>query len=126
VALTENGDLAVEEGRGDFALVSGGKNLGQALKMKFLSIFGELVYHSTYGTKLRELLGERSNLITAAKANIEARRTILSDPRVSEIKSLSVSSNIEPVLAIQTVIAAIGDRGDVPLNIILPKRGIGV
>lgn len=121
IALTSDGDIAVDNGRADFALVAGGKNLQQAIWMRFMSYLGELSYHPEYGTGLHKLIGEKLNIISAAKAKIESSRTILSDPRVRSIKSLVVYSDGEPRLAVDTVIEAIGESSNVPLNIVLPR-----
>lgn len=45
IKLTPDGDIAVDDGHADFALVAGGRNLGQAIKMAFQARFGG--YHTT-------------------------------------------------------------------------------
>jgi phage baseplate assembly protein W len=124
IALTEDGDIAIDNSRSDFAIASGGKNLGQALLMKLKSFMGELVYHPNYGTTLHDLIGERLDIISASKANLEVRRTIYTDPRVGVIKELKVQSAGEPEIRVTTTISAIGAEGNTPLNLIIPKRGI--
>lgn len=124
IELTVNGDLAVEDGRGDLALIRGSGNLGQALHMKCVSHKGELVYHPEYGTTLHELIGEQLEIITASKIKVETQRVMYTDPRIDLVKSLSVKSKGDVALHVEAVVSAIGADREVPLNLIIPKRGL--
>ena len=124
IAITKDGDIAVDGSRSDFSAISGGDNLGQALFMKLVSFKGELVYHPNYGTTLHELLGERMNIITTSKINLESRRVIYTDPRVGTIKELKVRGDGQLEVRVDAVVSAIGSEKTVPLNMILPKRGL--
>lgn len=102
----DHADLELEfrdDGLVDLALsgtslitTAGRDNLVQALKMRLLTMRGELgrLAHPRYGSRVHELIGE---LMTGAlgRANLEllrrhVRATILSDPRVARIVTLEV------------------------------------
>ena len=88
----ENGMADLTIGGEEFKPIDGKMNLVQALKLKLLIDKGEIagLGHVRHGTKIRELIGEPLN-----RANLEllrryVRKAILEEPRVKEIKKLSV------------------------------------
>jgi phage baseplate assembly protein W len=84
--LLENGDIQADAG--DIKLVSGTKNLVQAIRHKVLTDTGELLFHSTYGCDVRSLLGATSGPIQAMFAASYVKASVKSDPRVQDVKKI--------------------------------------
>lgn len=84
VSMERGGQLAIENG--DFALVSGRANLRQALKNRIETEVGELIYHVTYGSRIRQILGTVNGPTASLLSAQYAKSTVLADPRISRIE----------------------------------------
>lgn len=88
-ALDDSGDVVFD--KGDIQIISGIPNLQQAMSLKLNVHRGELPAHPHYG--MADLRGYRTVELLAAKASSELHDTLISDARVAEIKSPTVSIN---------------------------------
>ena len=80
---------------GDLELVSGERNLGQAIINRLRTRLGELtdLGHSRYGSSLYEMIGEPNNERTRAIVRLMVRDAIKMDRRVKEIISIRVTTS---------------------------------
>jgi phage baseplate assembly protein W len=88
---------------GDIGTVSGVQNLKQALTNALDTDQGELLFHQTYGTEIRKLLGTMNNHAAVLLAAQYASDTVSADPRISSITS-SVGTLVGDAISV-TVIA---------------------
>ena len=96
VALT-GGNLTVANG--DIALVSGLPNLTQALTNLLETSEGELLFHATYGTKIRKMVGGMNGAAAALLAAQYAKTAIAADSRINSVTS-SVGVTIGDAIAV--------------------------
>lgn len=113
--LTSNGvetvmDLATTRS-GDLEIVSGTKNVQQALNMKLIVERGTLPLHPEYG--LLKLTGNKGTISLAVQQSIAFKSTMLSDKRVESVDKVSVTINGDTV---QT-------KGDVKLRAVKVSVG---
>jgi hypothetical protein len=90
IGLNLAGELQVDAS-GDFAVVSGVKNLVQALNGRIVTDAGELIYHPEYGNLLRQLLGVMNGPNAGLLASQYATSAVLADPRVATVDSSAVT-----------------------------------
>jgi len=76
---------------GDLETIGEEYNLAQAIIMRLNTMQGELsdLGHSSYGSRLSELIGEPNNERTRELARIYALESVIRDPRVEEVVSIS-------------------------------------
>jgi phage baseplate assembly protein W len=76
---------------GDLETIGEEYNLAQALIMRLNTMQGELsdLGHSSYGSRLSELIGEPNNERTRELARIYALESVTRDPRVEEVVGIS-------------------------------------
>lgn len=70
---------------GDFATVSGRANLSQALKNNVETSRGELLWHTSYGSLCRQIIGAINGPTQAQLCAAYAKASLLLDPRVSSV-----------------------------------------
>lgn len=77
---------------GDLDTVEEEYNLAQALFIRLRTMQGELrdLGHSSFGSRLYELIGEPNNERTRELARLYTRECVAMDPRVTEILNVSV------------------------------------
>jgi len=77
---------------GDLDTVEEEYNLAQALFIRLRTMQGELrdLGHSSFGSRLYELIGEPNNERTRELARLYTRECVAMDPRVTEILKVSV------------------------------------
>ena len=83
-------DLGVSP-TGDLETIGEEYNLAQAIIMRLNTMQGELrdLGHSSYGSRLSELIGEPNNERTRELARIYALESVTMDPRVEEVVGIS-------------------------------------
>ena len=83
-------DLGVSP-TGDLETIGEEYNLAQAIIMRLNTMQGELrdLGHSSYGSRLSELIGEPNNERTRELARIYALESVTRDPRVEEVVGIS-------------------------------------
>jgi len=86
VDLVLDGKHFVAE-NGDIALVSGVKNLSQALRHRVTVGKRELGFHPDFGCHVREMLGASNAPASSQLAAFYVRSALLEDERVSEVSS---------------------------------------
>jgi len=86
-------DLAAYK-TGDLDTVQEEHNLAQALFMRLRTMEGELseLGHSTYGSRLHELIGEVNNERTRELARQYTYECVAQDPRVKEVVDIRVDA----------------------------------
>jgi phage baseplate assembly protein W len=79
---------------GDLETIGEEYNLAQAIIMRLNTMQGELrdLGHSSYGSRLFELIGEPNNERTRELARIYALESVTRDPRVEEVVSISAET----------------------------------
>jgi len=77
---------------GDLETIGEEYNLAQAIIMRLNTMQGELtdLGHSSYGSRLYELIGEPNNERTRELVRIYALESVNRDPRVEEVVGISV------------------------------------
>jgi phage baseplate assembly protein W len=77
---------------GDLETIGEEYNLAQAIIMRLNTMQGELtdLGHSSYGSRLYELVGEPNNERTRELVRLYALESVTRDPRVEEIVGISV------------------------------------
>lgn len=102
---------------GDMRRITGLDNFIQAIKMRFLTLRGELSLHPRYGTILPLLIGMPSTGAMNVLVNLEIREVLLSEPRIASIQSLNVALDGD-IFRIDADVRLIEGNQTVPLNLI--------
>ncbi|NEZ58068.1 GPW/gp25 family protein [Adonisia turfae] len=127
VAARAGVDLTVEQQ--DIAAVSGRNNLAQALLNRLHTRQGELksLGHSTYGSRLHELVGEPNNRRTQLLTEMYIRDCLAQESRISEVvnvvfapPSRGVSRDI---LGVTVIVRPIDDDEPLTLDLALGLGG---
>jgi phage baseplate assembly protein W len=89
VARDPGYDLSISP-TGDLETIMEEYNLAQAIIMRLNTMQGELrdLGHSSYGSRLHELVGEPNNERTRELARIYALESVTRDPRVEEVMDI--------------------------------------
>ena len=79
---------------GDLETIGEKYNLAQAITMRLNTMQGELtdLGHSSYGSRLYELVGEPNNERTRELVRLYALESVNRDPRVEEVVGISVKA----------------------------------
>jgi phage baseplate assembly protein W len=79
----------------DLETLTGAENLQQALLLRFTTGVGELtdLGHSTYGSRLPELIGERNTDTNRNRVKLFVLQALAEEPRVREVQSLVVRTS---------------------------------
>jgi phage baseplate assembly protein W len=80
---------------GDLETIGEEYNLAQAIIMRLNTMQGELrdLGHSSYGSRLSELIGEPNNERTRELVRIYALESVTRDPRVEEVVDISTETS---------------------------------
>jgi hypothetical protein len=73
---------------GDIDTVSGLANLTMQLRHRVNTVQGQLLSHPRYGSYLPKIIGKISTDLWLERALLEAEITVMSDPRIKEVKKL--------------------------------------
>jgi phage baseplate assembly protein W len=114
-------DLSVDR-NGDYEIVSGRENLGQAILHRLMTRKGELsdIGHPQYGSRLYELIGEPNTERTRELLKLYAKECISQEPRVKDIVRILVST-IEGITdSVMLDITVMPIKSSVPLNLVFP------
>lgn len=117
VALSDDRALSVEGG--DYALVSGSANLGQALRHRVSTPTGDILQHADYGCSIDAVLGLKSTALAASLAAGYIKRALSAEPRVAAVTSVSASVSGNS-LAISTQCMAQDRNTTLDLNFVYP------
>jgi phage baseplate assembly protein W len=98
---------------GDLETIGEEYNLAQAIIMRLNTMQGELrdLGHSSYGSRLSELIGEPNNERTRELARIYALESVTRDPRVEEVVGISAEMFKD-------------DPGQININISVRAKGL--
>lgn len=109
-------------GKRDFRLAEGRENLSQALTLRLITPQGMLskVGHSSYGSRLYELIGELNNPTNRKLVELYTRETLVQDLRVKEIKEIKVTTSESARNRVDIHISLIPVETEIPLNIMMP------
>lgn len=103
--LGQYGELLTTDG-GDFAVVSGGQNLMQALTNRLDTEVGDLMFHPEYGNPARRLIGKVNGPTRGLVGAQVVRAAVALDPRVVRATSASakvVGDTINIAVEVKTV-----------------------
>lgn len=95
---------------GDFAIVSGGANLAQAIQNRLSTRPGELVFHPRYGCKVFDLLGGGAGPVTGQLAATYVDSACRSDPRVATTAGTVATVTGDAIQTQTTAISVDGKR----------------
>lgn len=106
----------------DLETITGADNLVQALLLRFLTPVGDLAVlgHSTYGSRLFELIGERNTETNRNRAKLFVLQALADEPRVKKVLSVQVTQNHTVREEIDIKISLIAIDSDTPLNLVFP------
>lgn len=77
---------------GDFSTISGYDNLAFSLGRRMQTTYGDLIYHTDFGSRIPPEAGAISDQNTLAYIKAYARSCVLSDPRVNKVIKADVQS----------------------------------
>lgn len=97
-------------------------NLSQALLLRFLTEIGELTIlgHPDYGSRLFELIGELNSETNRNRAKLFVLEALQSEPRVREIRSVTVTQNRAVPTQMDIKVALLPVGSDTLLNLVFP------
>ncbi|HEU0292208.1 MAG TPA: hypothetical protein VFR47_05705 [Anaerolineales bacterium] len=106
----------------DLETLTAVENLTQALFLRFLTPAGELTQlgHSTYGSRLFELIGELNNETNRNRAKMFVLQALGAEPRVKQVRSVRVTPNRAHREQIDIEVSLIAVDSDTPLNLVFP------
>lgn len=119
-------DLKVKHG--DLALVESTDNLAQALTLRLNSYQGILrkLGHLKYGGRLLEAIGTPNNKANMRTVESLVRESILQEPRVRSISSLSIRADASNPGTLNVEASVIPIDEQVPLNLVITlSPGVG-
>jgi phage baseplate assembly protein W len=107
---------------GDLDTVEDEYNLAQALIIRLRTMQGELrdLGHSSFGSRLFELLGEPNNERTRELVRLYTRECVAMDPRVTEILNVGVRPARDDLNRIDIDISIMAVGLTSALNIVFP------
>jgi hypothetical protein len=88
-------DMRLREGRldaldGDIRIVTGIENLTHSIQLRLRADHKDLFFHPQFGSRIRELLGDKNNFAALLLSREYARSAIMQDNRVSSISRMDV------------------------------------
>lgn len=89
-ASLSNGRLTASSG--DLVVVTGRENLKQALRNRFVTDPGELLFHADYGCKLQRRKGSKNNAVTVLRGQMDVQDACTAESRLKTIDSITVSA----------------------------------
>jgi phage baseplate assembly protein W len=118
-------DLAIRtriESTQDLDIYGRVDNLVQALLLRFLTPLGELTLlgHPDYGSRLFELIGELNSETNRNRAKLFTLQALQSEPRVREIRSVTVTQNRAVPTQIDIRVSLLPVDSDTLLNLVFP------
>ena len=105
VALGSDGGIAVDAA-GDFDVSAGLDNFKAALEHRLVTDTGELMFHPTYGSGLRRIIGTTNGPTAAALAAAYAQAALAADSRVARVvestaqvvgDAVKVTAKVQPI-----------------------------
>jgi phage baseplate assembly protein W len=107
---------------GDLDTVEDEYNLAQALIIRLRTMQGELgdLGHSSFGSRLFELIGEPNNERTRELVRLYTRECVAMDPRVTEILNVGVRPARDDINRIDIDISIMAVGLTSALNIVFP------
>lgn len=113
--LTADGLLATSNG--DFATVSGVDNLVQALTNALRTDQGELLFHGTYGSLIRRLVGAVNGPTAGLLAAEYAKQTVAADTRVQSVQNSTATISGDAISIVVLADTVVGSTSTVAANI---------
>jgi phage baseplate assembly protein W len=111
-----------ETGQIDLETLTDTDNLIQALFLRFLIPMGELTIlgHSSYGSRLAELIGELNNETNRNRAKLYVLQALADEPRVKQVLSVKVTQNQGDRTRMDIDINLLAVDSNTPLNLVFP------
>ena len=106
----------------DVKTLTGTDNLKQALLLRFLTPMGEMAIlgHSTYGSRLSELIGELNNQTTRNRAKMYTLQALAEETRVAEVLKVNVTTARSNPNQINIDVSLRATREGTLLNLVFP------
>ena len=104
----------------DIKTVQGVDNIKQALVHKLITYKGSLRGHPEYGSILPYLIGSFSGSYLSAMAKVETTRTLLTDPRVTEVESVNILQRSN-YIEIDFTVKVIGNETHISDNLVFQQ-----
>lgn len=104
IGLDDNGLIML--GDVDIATISGTANLSQALENALATDQGELLFHPSYGTLIRRILGATVGPTRTQLAASYAQATVVADARISTATATATASGDAITIAVEAVTVA--------------------
>jgi len=104
----------------DLETVAGIGNLEQALLLRFLTRAGELadLGHTTYGSRLPELIGELNTATNRNLAKMYVLQALRDEPRIAQVESVTVTTRSRD--RVDVAVHAHVIDSDTALNLVFP------
>lgn len=104
----------------DLATLAGVQNLSQALLLRFMTPVGELTElgHSTYGSRLAELIGELNDETNRNRVKLYVLQALNEEPRVQEVKSVLVRQSAEDRTRVEVDVSLIPIESETVTNLV--------
>ena len=106
----------------DVETLTGADNLKQALLLRFLTPMGEMAIlgHSTYGSRLYELIGELNNQTNRNRAKMYVLQALAQEPRVAEVLKVNVTTARSNPNQINIDVSLRASKEGTILNLVFP------
>lgn len=106
----------------DVETLTGADNLKQALLLRFLTPMGEMAIlgHSTYGSRLSELIGELNNQTNRNRAKMYVLQAFAQEPRVAEVLKVDVTTARSNLNQINIDVSLRASKEGTILNLVFP------
>jgi phage baseplate assembly protein W len=119
--LDTYGDITISN-FGDLDTLKGNDNLVQAITHRLKTEVGDLIYDSSYGVDLANLIGRKNILekVTMIKKSVE--EALLSDPRIQGIISIDVLQDVSnpSILYVDVTALPINSQTPFSINMVFP------
>lgn len=109
-----DGDIQIVNG--DFVVVGGRENLRQALAHRLDTDQGELMFHPTYGSRLRRIVGTVNGPTASLLADQFAREAVAADPRISAVSASSAEVSGDRIVVTVEAVPIVGNSVDVQVT----------
>ncbi|MEC0169923.1 DUF2634 domain-containing protein [Paenibacillus graminis] len=112
---TPDGDL-IEDGFGDWEVVSGLENIQQAVSHRLVTRRGSLTQHPTYGSRLHELIGQPQLPYIRRLVELDIQESLLYEERIEEVVISDVVIR-NTIVDVSLVITVAGSQERVTLSL---------
>jgi phage baseplate assembly protein W len=95
---------------GDFDLLTGAKNLTQAVAHRLATPERSVIYHQDYGCAIHDLVGARADPVADSLGALFVERALRADPRISQVENTTATITGDVLDVTATAVAVDGRR----------------